>query len=221
MISTLNKSKFITKTFKTFKKSVRCFIPLQKRTIQGKIHFVTFSNNLLFVDFGFKYEIESFENELKLCIPNDLSLKEKCNYIKTLSFIEFNIIVLRNFFLNKILIEKRKNNLDFKIFSFVFFLQQKRKSKQKRYYIKGRILNRIKGGFAVGISGYVGFLPLSHGLLKNFGRITLFYILSIDLEKSILVVSQMKINGILRRQLKKLGSRFINFDKNISINSIR
>ena len=108
MIATLKKSKFTIKTFKTFKKSLRCFIPLQKRNIQGKIHFITFSNKLFFIDFGFKYEIESFGNELKLRIPNDLSLKNKCNFIKTLSFVEFHITVSKNSFLNKILIEKKK-----------------------------------------------------------------------------------------------------------------
>nr|YP_009476612.1 ribosomal protein S1 [Chroomonas placoidea]AVM81105.1 ribosomal protein S1 [Chroomonas placoidea] len=154
-------------------------------------------------------------------IPDSLSLKEKCNYIKSLSLIEFNIVLLRNFFLNKVLIEKKKNNIDFKMFSFLFFLQQKRKNKQKKYYVKGRILNRIRGGFAIGISGYIGFLPLSHTLLKHFGRVTLFHMLSIDTEKRILMISQMKINGILRRQLKKLGSRFINFEKNIPIKILR
>lgn len=226
MISTFKKSKFTIKTFKALKKSFRCFIPLQKRNIQGKIHFITFSNKLFFIDFGFKYEIESFANELKLRIPNDLSLKMKCNFIKTLSFVEFNLIILRNFFLNKVLIETKKNNIDFKIFSFLFFLQQKckmtKKTKQKKYYIKGRILNQIRGGFAVGICGYIAFMPASQVLLKNFGSVTFFYILSVDLEKHILVISQRKINGLLRRQLKKLGSRFLNFEKkNISMKTLR
>ena len=32
----------------------------------------------------------------------------------------------------------------------------------KRYLVKGRILNIVKGGFSVGLSGIVAFLPNSH-----------------------------------------------------------
>ena len=36
----------------------------------------------------------------------------------------------------------------------------------KRYLVKGRILNIVKGGFSVGLSGIVAFLPNSH-LVKD------------------------------------------------------
>ena len=217
MISTFKKSKFTVKTFKTFKKSFRCFIPLQKRNIQGKIHFVTFSSKLFFIDFGFKYEIESFAHELKLCTENSLSLKSRCNYIKSLSFVEFNITVLRDLFLNKILIEKKNFKIGFKFFCSLL-QKQKELDKQKKVYIKGRILNQIRGGFAVGISGYIAFLPLSHALLKSFGRAEFFYLLSVDLKKPGLVISQRRVDSILKRKLKKLGSRFINFETKFKVN---
>lgn len=216
MKANIKKNKFIIKTFKIFKNSIRCFNPLEKRTIQGKIHFITFSNNLLFIDFGFKQEVECFTNELNLRIPNNLSLKEKCNYIKYLSLIEFDIILLQTFFFNKILIKKKQKTISFKTFSDLLFLDKKKNKSRKKIkqinkksLIKGRFFNSIKGGFAIGIYGHIAFLPLSHAVFKNFGQLSLFYFLFVDSKKQNAIVSQKKITGILKKQLEKLGSRFI------------
>lgn len=210
------KNKFITKTLKIFKNSIRCFSPLHKRSLEGKIHFITLSNDLLFIDFGFKYEVECFTNELHLRIPKTLSLKNKCNYIKSLSLITFEIIFLQSFFFNKILIKKKKKIMNLKVFRDIFLLDKKKnkyrkKNRQthKKSFVKGRFLNIIRGGFSIGIFGHIVFLPSSHALFKSFGQLSLFYFLFVDLKKCNAIVSQRKITGVLKKQLEKLGSRFI------------
>jgi ribosomal protein S1 len=40
--------------------------------------------------------------------------------------------------------------------------------KSKNLLIQGRTLKKIKGGFAIGFLGYIGFLPKSHLRKKNF-----------------------------------------------------
>ena len=209
-------NKFVTKPLKTFKNSVRCFNPLQKRIIQGKIHFATFSNNLLFIDFGFKQEAECFLHELNLRLPNTLSLRDKCNYIKSNSLIEFDIVSLQTFFFNKILIKKRRQIMSFKTFYDILCLDKqkvkaRKKTRQvhKKILLKGRFFNPIRGGYAVGIYGHIAFLPLSHAVFKNFGQLNLFYFLSVDFKKENVIISQKKITSILKKQLEKLGSRFI------------
>lgn len=209
-------NKFVTKTFLNFKKSIRCFNPLQKRTILGKIHFVRLLNNLLFIDFGFKQEVECFTHELNLRIPNKLSLKEKCNYIKSASFIEFKIIFLQSFFFNKILIKKIQKIMNLNAFRDIFYIdikknryRKKRRQLKRKVLIKGRFFNPIRGGFAIGVFGHIVFLPLSHAVFKCFGQLTLFYFLFIDFEKRNIIVSQKKITSLLKKQLEKLGSRFI------------
>lgn len=203
--------KYSYKTLKLFKSSICCFIPLTKRLIIGKIHVINFSNDILFLDFGFKHEAEIFKNELQLRISIQ-SLKETFNFMKPTSMVQFNIITLETTFFNKVFIEKQKNIIDLKLFYFILLLQNK--NKQFKHYIKGRFLNVIKGGYAVGLCGYIAFLPLSHALFKKFGLMSLFHLLTIDIEKQIFVVSQSKIDTLLRKQLKKLKSRFFILKKN-------
>lgn len=210
------KNKFITKTLKNFKSSIRCFSPFHKRSLEGKIHYITLSNDLLFIDFGFKYEVECFTNELNLRISKTSSLKNKCNYIKSLSFITFEITSLHSFFFNKILIKKKKKLMNFKVFRDIFLLDKKKnkyrkKNRQinKKSFVKGRFLNVIRGGFSIGIFGHVVFLPLSQASFKSFGQLSLFYFLFVDLKKYNAIVSQKKIKSLLKKQLEKLGSRFI------------
>lgn len=209
-------NKYRYNTLKNFKLSVCCFIPFNQRLIKGKIHLISLSNDILFLDFGFKHEVEIFRNELKIRIKLT-SLTETCNYIKPISMVQFNIITLETFFFNKILIEKQKNIIHLKLFYFLLFLQNK--NKPKKYYIKGRLLNRIKGGFAVGICGYIAFLPLSHSLFKKlgtFGGMSLFYVLTVDIEKQVFVISQSRIDSLFKKRLKKLKSRFFNIKMHIN-----
>jgi hypothetical protein len=203
----LKNSKYFSKTAKIFKLSICCFIPLQKRVIYGKIHFITSSNNILFIDFGLNYEAEFFFKELKLRIPNTFSLTKTCFFLKNVSFFEFKIVLLATFFLSKVLIERKTHTVDLKFFYFLFFSQQK--YKQKRYYMKGRFLNFVKGGFSVSASGFISFLPLSHKRFKQFGKISCFYILSVDTENRTFVVSQAKVDSFLQKQLKRFRSKLL------------
>lgn len=199
-------NKFSKKTFSEFKKSVQCFGPIKKRFTKGKIE-VAFINELLLVDFGFKRKIEYFAIELKLRLPNFASLRQKCNYIQKQSFINFNIVVLQSFFFNETLIvqkKKKTNMIKFKLFYFLWF-----KLKKNKNYIKGRILNAIKGGFAVGFVGYIAFLPKSHSLHAHVGCYNVFYIIAVNLEKQTFIVSQKRIDKIVKRRLLKFGSKLI------------
>jgi hypothetical protein len=178
--------------------------------VKGKTHFITVSNDILYLDFGFKHEVEVFKNEFRTRLSSTLSINKLCNYIKPISTVLFNIVALESFFFHKILIETQKNHINLQLFYFLLLLQNKNQNKPIKYYIKGRFLNPLKGGLAIGVCGYVSFLPLSHALFKKFGLCALFYILSIDIEKKIFVVSQSKIDIRLRKQLKKLKARFLN-----------
>ena len=52
-----------------------------------------------------------------------------------------------------------------------------------KYFIKGRILNPIKGGMAVGFCGVVAFLPMSYFTTSTMGRLNIFYIVSLEIKK--------------------------------------
>jgi DNA-directed RNA polymerase subunit E'/Rpb7 len=197
---------------KSFKNSIICFSPQKKRIIEGKIDIITFYNSSVYIDFGFRAEIESFLSELLLRIPSFLSITAKCNFLKRSSLFEFKLIALQSFFLHEIIIEKHYL-INFNLFIFLF---SKQKMNKKRY-IKGRVLNLTKGGYCIGISGFVGFLPNSHTFLKLkkvVGAKNNFYIIKIDKKKQSFVLSQRHLDKIVKRRLLKLGSR-INFLKTI------
>lgn len=105
----------------------------------------------------------------------------------------------------------------------IFYLEIKKNRYRKRHrqlkkikiLIKGRFFNSIRGGFAIGVYGHIVFLPFSHAVLKSFGQINLFYLLSIDLQKANIVVSQKNIATVLKKHLEKLGSRFIYYKKKV------
>jgi ribosomal protein S1 len=205
------KHKFNSNTYKLFKNSITCFGPLQKRIIEGKIDVIISKDKLVFIDFGFLNEIESFLTELSLRIPEFFCLTTKCNFIKKFSSFEFKVVVLQSFFLNETIIKKHYF-LNFNVFLFIFL---KQKQKKKRY-IKGRILNLTKGGYSIGVCGFVGFLPNSHTLLKlskSIGIINSFYIITINKKKKNFIFSQRRMEKILKRRLLKLSSRLMYLEK--------
>lgn len=204
---TSKKNKFINQTYQAFKKSSLCFSPLQNRTVQGKAHFIMFSNDLVLVDFGFKSEVQFLTNELHLHVYKLRSFREKISHIQKYAIVEFNILTLQSSFFRDVSIQSQKRVIDFKFFQLYFVQQQQKKIKRKSPSVKGRLLNSIRGGFSVGICGYIAFLPLSHSLHKDFGKMSLFHILAINPERSTFVVSQKKMDKILRERLKTLGSR--------------
>jgi hypothetical protein len=202
----LQNNKFNQKVLNIFKKSVQCFGPLHKRFTKGKIEII-FSNNLLFIEFGFKYKLECFASDLKLRIPNFFSLKGKFTYIQKQNLINFNILVLQSFFFNETLIFKKKkltNILEFKLFYLLWS-----KLRKNKFFLKGRILNALKGGFSVGFLGFIAFLPKSHALYAHVGCHNAFYILAVNLEKQTFIVSQKRIDKIVKRRLLKFGSKLI------------
>lgn len=83
------------------------------------------------------------------------------------------------------------------------------KQSRKRY-VKGRLLNLTRGGYCIGIFGFIGFLPNSHTFLKiskSIGVKNNFYIIKIDNNKKSFIISQRHMDKIFKRRLLKLGSR--------------
>jgi hypothetical protein len=192
----------------SFKGSISFFSP-QKIIIEGKVNLITFYNNLVYIDFGFRTEIEPFLSELLLRIPSFLSIRSKCNFLKIFSSFEFKVIVLQSYFFHETII-KKYYLIEFNLFIFLFL---KQKINKKRY-IKGRILNLTKGGYCIGVCGFVGFLPNSQTFLKlkkSVGIKSSFYIIKIDKKKQSFVISQRRIDKIIKRRILKLGSRLIYF----------
>lgn len=194
--------KFNNSPYFSFKSFNLLFNPLKKQTIEGQIEFVTNQNSLIFIDFGFGTKIESFSSEILLRIPNFLSLAKKCNYIKNFSCFNFKIIVLQNFFLNETLIKKHCK-FNFKLLLLIFIKQKS----PKKFCFKGRVLNKTKNGFSIGLGGLIGFLPKTASFSKlsaKLGLISIFYIFSIDKLKQKIVLSQKQIGVVLKKRLKKL-----------------
>lgn len=212
----MEKINFYNKILNSFKESsaltlLPSFISTKKKQklIEGKIHNCKLSNNLLFIDFGFKYEIEIFSTELHLRIPQFQSVLNQCNFVKQHSILNFNIIVLHTFFLNNFDIKTKKSKLSSKTLFYILL-----KQKRKKIFLKGRIIDSIKGGFSVGICSYIAFLPNSHSFLKYMGKITFFFLLSVNFARKSFVVSQRNINKTIKRKLLKLGSRLVYMKNN-------
>jgi hypothetical protein len=62
---------------------------------------------------------------------------------------------------------------------------------------------------AVGFCGVVAFLPMSYFTTSTMGRLNIFYIVSLDIKKNMIVVSQKNLNKRVHRILRKLASRLI------------
>lgn len=194
--------KFNNQAYINFKKNIVTFAPLKEQTIEGSIDLINASNNQLFIDFGFRTNIEVFSAELQLRLPLVLSLTKKCNYIKKFSQFNFKLTVLQHFFLNEILIQKN-SWINFMLLVKLF----KKQKNTKKYQLKGRLLNETKGGFAVGFAGLIGFLPKSHAFIRSTKKIgfgTSFYIMSVNKSKKTFLVSQRRIGKILKRRLTLL-----------------
>lgn len=76
-------------------------------------------------------------------------------------------------------------------------------------FIKGRLLNTVKRGFSVGVSGVVAFLPLSSVIKVNKDKSGIFYIESINLQEEIVVLSQKNVHKKTHKVLLKLASRIL------------
>jgi ribosomal protein S1 len=84
--------------------------------------------------------------------------------------------------------------------------------KKKKIFIKGRILNDIKGGFAVGSIGLICFLPKSRAFNCKVGYVYSFLIFSIDnyrhsfvlYRKGPFLIEKLQNKNLAKRVLKKL-----------------
>ena len=55
----------------------------------------------------------------------------------------------------------------------------------------------------------IGVLPKSHSFFKILGKVTFFYLLSVNFARKSFVVSQKYMNKTIKRRLLKLGSRLV------------
>jgi len=208
MITNLKIHKFNTKLYTCHKNSVQHLIPQPQQLVEGVLDAFTSHNGFVLIDFGFKREIESVSSELISYLSKSNSLTDKCNRAQKVSYFEFKILVLQHFFLNETLIKKRFF-LNFNVFFWLL-------SREKKRYLKCRILNVIKGGYSVGVGGFVGFLPYSRSFLnfsKRIGSITTCRVIAINKGKERFVVSQKRIDTILKRQLVNIWSRLSTIKK--------
>ncbi|YP_001874768.1 hypothetical protein HAM_015 (mitochondrion) [Hemiselmis andersenii] len=208
MSANLKIHKFNSKSYMYCKDSTRYLIPVSPQLVEGSIEAFTVHNSFVLIDFGFKREIELFSSEFIPHSFNSLSLTEKFNSLQKLNFFEFKVLVLEHFFLNETLI-KKSFFLNFNIFFWLL-------SREKKRYVKCRILNVLKGGYSVGIGGFVGFLPYSRSFLnysKRIGFITTCRVTAINISKKRFVVSQKRIDTIFKRQLVNLWSRLCTIKK--------
>lgn len=199
-------NKFNFKNDFLFKTSIDCFGAHQNRIYVGKIDFINSQNNSVLIDSGFPSGIMCFLYELKLKAPREISdLTNRYNYIKKLSTFKFKIIGLQTFFDNQVLIKKHYIS-HITLFNYILNKQ----NDNKKFYLKGRVLNITKGGYSIGLCGYVGFLPNSHCFYSNkIGSIIGVYVLSINkASNTLIVLSQKRLEKNLERQLWKLSSQF-------------
>jgi len=171
------------------KKHLNCFSLFNNRVLEGFVYVV---NNDVFVDFGFKYIIESsYHNHSKY------SIILKILKLETL----FNDSEID--YLNV------KNNINHKL-NWPFI----KKAFNIRCILNGKILNPIKDGFSVGICGFVGFIARKETITNNTNFKSIFNIISIDILKKTFVVSQKQLDRTIFRVLFKLSSRISYISKN-------
>ena len=203
-------NKFNFKTQLLFKKSLICFGSLNSRIYKGKINTINLQTKSLLLDCGYPFYVTCFLDELALPITlQNLPLLNIYNNIKKFSIFQFKIFASEEFFANQLLIKPY-------FISHVYFLNYilKKQTSVKKFYLKGRILNFTKGGYSVGLCGFVAFLPASHvnsNYLNCVGSILAIYIVSINIVNNsiVVVLSQRKLEKLLERKLWKLSSRFM------------
>lgn len=207
--------KFTLKTQLLFKNSLLCFGFLKSRIYEGKIHTINLQTNSVLLDCGYPLYVTCFLDELSLPIAyKNLTLLTIYNKVKKFSIFQFKILGSDQFFANQFLVKQYS-------ISHVYFLNYllKNQTTSQKFYLKARILNFTKGGYSVGLCGFVSFLPSSHvylNYLNYVGTVVAVYIVSINIINNsvVVVLSQRKLDKLLERQLWKLSSKFMFIKKN-------
>lgn len=185
-----------------FKQSVFSYsLDLQNLKFEGAFD-VVLKNKFVLVDFGLQTPVELFLSETQTLMPKVTTLLVRCNLIKHFKYFHFRLIVLQNFFLREIFIKKNAA-LTFKLIVNLFLKQRS----IKKFYIKGRILNLVRGGYSVGVGGLIGFLPASHScktLAYKLGELSSFYVASLNKLQKKFVLSQRRIARIVKKKLVRL-----------------
>lgn len=171
-------NKFNQITYKLIKNTLNCFVCFNdNRTFEGSVYF---SNSSFYLTFG-----------------NMFLLKVAETFV-------MNTFFLKATFFNCFFLGLRINRLVFKKFTSDVFILIRRAYYQKNF-VKGRFLNTLKGGFAIGICGFVGFLPkmlCAFSIIKTY---SVYFVQKFDLIKKVFTLSQKSINKLTSRVLFKLN----------------
>lgn len=168
-------NKFNKNSYALIKKSLNCYHCFDDNRILDGISFRI--KNRIYLDFGNKYLLEIVDS----FILNNFFFK--VNHSQNIS----NILIV-----NRMVLKKTFSDL------YVWILIKK--AYYKRYFLKGRFLNNLKSGFAIGICGFVGFLPKTLSLSNN-SNCSIYFIQKLDIDKKIFILSQ--------KSLKKLASKIL------------
>nr|YP_009476716.1 ribosomal protein S1 [Proteomonas sulcata]AVM81209.1 ribosomal protein S1 [Proteomonas sulcata] len=191
MIKIINNNRFTIKQTNKIKKALPCFRIERNRVIESQVKMNQSSK--IDISTELKYDVNLSKETIHFLQPkkNDY-IQLRINSIESL----FNTITV-----NTTTVQKDQN----KKFTWNILKQ----TYKNKYFIKGRILNSIKGGMAIGFCGIVAFLPMSHSIPSIIGQINLFQIVSLDIKKTVIVVSQKNLKRRVNQVLRKLASRFI------------
>ena len=170
----------------TFKDWIGCYEISKNRIFEA-----VFCEKAVSLSLGIKYKV--------------LLEREKIFYKK---FFLLNIMQMETSFSCMFFKFKQKN---YKNISFL--LRILNQIYKKKFCIKGRILNDVKGGFAVGSIGLICFLPKSRAFDCKVGFVYSFSILSIDSYRNSFVLFQKRSLLKSRRWNKKTSKRIQIFKK--------
>lgn len=187
----IHNNRFTNKQQTAIKNWLPCYKLERNRIIEGEIK--KSNSNLIHITTQLKYDIHFYTDKTdNLTLQDEKLAQLRLNSLESL----FNTITV-----NRSTVQKEQNlNYTREIVKQVY---------NNKYFIKGRILNPIKGGMAVGFCGVVAFLPMSYFTTSTIGRLNIFYIVSLDIKKNMIVVSQKNLNKRVHRILRKLASRLI------------
>lgn len=160
------------------KSSLGCYQTTAERVFEG-----FFCNKTLYLDFGLKYKIfleQEKENDVYELHDFKIRMRET----------PFD----DSFFCLKFLKEQNDYNR---------FLRNLLRIKEKKTIVRGRILNRIKGGYAVGCNSWVGFLPKSKSYKCKVGSAYAFSILTLKVNNFSFVIGR-KRSILKRKKWKKI-----------------
>ena len=170
-------TKYYTETIIKFKNSLSCFSLFENRVTEGAI---LKSKNNFYINAGYKYIID---------LDNKQGSNEK---------IVFKTVNLDTIFEDNVIdfVDIKRTLKRLIVWSIL------KKAFQQKAFIKGKILNSARGGYAVGAFGFVSFLSKKVLPLDKMNMESVFFIRRINYLKKTIILSQKNINKTASDKLK-------------------